>query len=345
MKHFSFHGTHYDAGFQQGRTLLERGERLPEQIPFPVTPQRLAFARACLPAYRRWFPGALEELRGLAEGQGCSFDTLAGALLPMYCMAPQPRCSCFAVRRGAEVLLGRNSDFLTALEAQNASCLYRLEGSRALIGNTTAFVELEDGVNDRGLAVGLTSVWPGPLTPGLNAGMLLRLVLETCSGVAEALELLRRVPTASSHTLVLADRTGDLALAESRGGQLALCRPTGRDAFVCAVNTYHLPELAPFNCPEEDNWQAEERWRTMTAALETGVGSLREAMDLLGGRRGFLCQYDRSSGHDTVWSAVYGLSAGRVFRAEGNPLRTPFREDRRLGGRQAAGTVVGPQAQ
>lgn len=228
------------------------------------------------------------------------------------------------------MLLGRNSDFLTALEPQNASCLYRLEGSHAVIGNTTAFVELEDGVNERGLAGGLTSVWPGPLVPGLNAGMLLRLALETCASVEETLDLLRRVPTASSHTLVLADRTGDIALVESRGGRLALRRPAENPAFVCAVNAYHLPELAPFHRPGEDDWQAEERWRTMTAALEAGVGSPREAMDLLAGRRGFLCQYDRASGHDTVWSAVYDLSGGRSYLAEGNPRRTPFRENRRL---------------
>lgn len=324
MRQMTLEGTHYEMGLRQGGALLERGERILEQVPFPITQGRLDFAGACLPLYERWFPGALEELRGLAAGQGCSFRALAGALLPMYCMVPQPCCSCFAVRNGRQILLGRNSDFLTAWEENNTRCVYRPAGGRRLLGNTTAFVELEDGVNDAGLAIGLTSVWPGPLHPGLNAGMFLRLALETCECVGEALALLERVPMASSHTLVLADRTGEIALAEGRGERYALRRFAGEDAWVCAVNGCHLPEMAEYSRPGEDDWRAEERYETMVKALAAGIRTAEEAMELLGGRRGFLCQYDRRSGHDTVWSALYDLTAGETWLAGGNPGRTAF---------------------
>lgn len=326
MRHLAFAGSHYEMGLQQGAALLERGERILEQVPFPITQERLEFAQSCLPVYGRWFPGGLEELRGLAEGQGLPFPLLAGALLPMYCMVPQPRCSCFAVRGGGQSLLGRNSDFLTALKGSNAHLVCRPAGGLALLGNTTAFVELEDGVNSAGLAAGLTSVLPEPPRPGLNAGMLLRLVLETCGSVGEALGLLERVPTASSHTLVLADRRGDIALVEQHGERRAVRRPAEETAWVCAVNRCHLPETAPPAPDSGDDWQAEERYRTLTRALPAGLRTAAEAMDLLAGRRGFLCQYDRCGGHDTVWSAVYDLSAGEIWLAEGNPGRLPFRK-------------------
>lgn len=334
MKHFIFHSSHYDAGYQQGAALLEQGERIPEQAPFPLTRRRLDFARACLPVYEQWFPAVLEEIRGIADGNRCPFEAVTGILLPMYCFAPQIHCSCFAIRRGGQTLLGRNSDFLTAIEDRNANCLYRLTGgARAFLGNTTAFIEMEDGVNAQGLAAGLTSVYPGGSLPGLNAGMLLRLVLETCGDVSEALSLLCRAPTASSHTLVLADRSGDLALVESCGAHMAVRRPEGPEGFVCAVNTFHLPEMVSRNHPEGDNWRAEERYETLVRALSAPAENqppLQEAMDLLSGRRGFLCQYDRSTGKDTVWSALYDLSGKRVYRAGANPGRTPFCEDRRL---------------
>ena len=54
----------------------------------------------------------------------------------------------------------------------------------------------------------------------------------------------------------------------------------------------------------------------------------REGMDLLGGKYGFLCQYDRSLGRDTVWSMLW--DGAHLLRAEGNPARVPFREDSRL---------------
>ena len=54
-------------------------------------------------------------------------------------------------------------------------------------------------------------------------------------------------------------------------------------------------------------------------------------MDLLRGGRGFLCQYDRRSGHDTVWSVLCDLTAGEVWLAGGNPSRTSFEKLTRRG--------------
>lgn len=55
-----------------------------------------------------------------------------------------------------------------------------------------------------------------------------------------------------------------------------------------------------------------------------------QAQGLLAGQYGFLCQYDRAQGKDTVWSVLYGLGQGRIYRAEGNPSRTPFALDPRF---------------
>ena len=67
MLHVQFTGSHYEIGLQLGRTLACRGQHILDQVPFPLTGERLAFVRACLPLYRNWFPGALEELRGLKK--------------------------------------------------------------------------------------------------------------------------------------------------------------------------------------------------------------------------------------------------------------------------------------
>lgn len=333
MLHHILNGTHHEIGFQLGTDLLRQGVRLLNRVPFPITQERLDFARACLPHYRRFFPAVLEELRGLAQGQGCSFDTLTGVLFPMYCMIPQPvRCSCFAFHTGADVLLGRNSDFLTRIQDQNSNLLLSFfDGGFAFNGNTTAFAEMEDGINCRGLAVGLTSAAPAGLRPGLNAGMLLRLLLESCADVPQALELLKNIPTASSHTLVLADHQGRIALVESCPERTCVQFPAQTPAFVCATNAFHLPEMHPYRCPVEDDWHAEERYQTLIRALSgpPDKAELPFALDLLSGKLGFLCQYDRSLGRDTVWSVVYNPASRAVWRAEGNPGHTPFMLDKR----------------
>lgn len=333
MLHTTFHGSHYEIGLQLGCSMAQQGNYILSRVPFPLTQNRIDFAQSCLPHYRRWFPAALEELRGLAEGQGCPFGHLAGVLLSMYALPPQSRCSCFALRGEAGALFGRNSDFLTCLEALNTSTLLHFtDAAFPFIGNTTAYIEMEDGVNGQGLAVGLTSVPPGEPRPGLNAGMVLRLLLETCADVPQALDLLGRLPMASSHTLVLADWAGEIALAECSPDGTALRHPREEHAFVCSTNAFHLPEMIPFCRPTEDDWQAEERYQTLVQALSTRGRKLdiQGAMDLLSGKMGFLCQYDRGLGRDTVWSSVYHASSGRLWRAEGNPGRVPFHRDCRL---------------
>ena len=334
MLHHTLQGTHYEIGLQLGLDLARQGIYLLDQVPFPITRERLDFAQACLPHYRRFFPAALEELRGLSLGQNCPFEALAGVLFSMYCMIPQPvHCSCFALRTEAGALFGRNSDFLICLEKQNSNCLFRFtDGGYSFNGNTTAFVEMEDGINCRGLAVGLTSVAYVRPRPGLNAGMILRLLLESCANVPQALELLQRLPAASSHTLVLADRQGRVALAECCPDHTAIQAPTQPDSFVCATNAFHLPEMEPYHCPVEDDWQAEERYQTLLWALSdpSTQKGLSFAWRLLGGKLGFLCQYARKLGRDTVWSVAYDAGSGALWRAEGNPGRVPYIQDQRM---------------
>lgn len=328
MNHAYFSGTHYEIGFRWGRLLANSGKFILDQAPAPITRERLRFAGACLSVYRTHFPEILEEIRGLAEGQGCDEEYLQALLFGMYL---PPHCSCFAYGDGKQLLLGRNSDFLPELEQANLNVLYRFSsGGFSFTGNTTAFLEMEDGVNDQGLAVGLTSVYPPAVRPGMNAGMLLRLFLEKCRSTRDVIALLGEIPVSSAQTFTIADASGDIAVVECFAEGIAVVRPTRERPYVRAVNTFHAPELRHWNDPNRDDWDSEARYRTLTQALDHGEMDLSKAQALLAGKLGFLCQYDRASGKDTVWSVVYDLKDRRVFRAEGNPSRVPFREDRRF---------------
>lgn len=328
MQHLSLRGSHREAGFQWGTYLSHQRKFLPDIIPFPISKARLAFATACLPTYRRYFPTILEEIEGIALAQNCDPELLQAVLFSMYALPPELHCSCFAISQGGQVLLGRNSDFYTALEEENKAVEYRLSGSTpAVLGHTTAFAELEDGVNAHGLAAGLTAVCPTVPRPGLNAGLLLRLLLETCRSVEEAVTLIRGLPLASAQTLTLADASGRVALVECCPERTEVCFPSPERPFVCAVNEFHLTAMQSFRRPVPDNWQSEERYQTMDHALDRSWKDMdaNRARELLAGRQGFLCQYGRETGHDTVWSVVYDLSGGTLWRAEGNPSRCPFR--------------------
>lgn len=332
MNHINFSGTHREIGFRWGRNLLLHGINILRGVPFPVTEDRIVFARECLPYYEKYAPQILEEIYGIAQGQQIEEEKLLAVLLSMYCIGPQRNCSTFAFQKDGHFILGRNSDFLTAIEKLYLNCTYHFaDGGYAFCGNTTAYAEMEDGINEHGLAVGLMSVYPVVRRPGLNAGLLLRLGLETCSTTEEFLALLDRVPIASSHNFIVMDRIGDGAMVECNAEKTVVRRLNGPGDYVCAVNLFQTEEMRSYRT-SYDNWSAEERLETMKKALGSYIGKAEEiesneadpeafSKKLLGGAYGFMCQYDRSTGKDTVWAVVYDTVSTTPLQCDGNPGR------------------------
>lgn len=333
MYHDRFEGTHYEIGFRWGALLAKHGNYILNHIGFPITAERLAFSESCLPVYQEYFPEILQEIRGIADGQKCDEKRLRAFLFSMYAMPPCCNCSCFAVANGRNVLFGRNSDFLTKLEKSNRNVLYRFTTqSWSFTGNTTAFVQMEDGVNEHGLAIGLTSIQPTSIKPGMNAGLLLRFFLEKCKSTEEVIKRLHTLPISSAQTFTIADAAGNIAVAECCSQKVVIRRPSEQKPYVCAANVFRSDEMTQFNLAGIDNWQAEERCETLVSALNRNADTmdLELAADLLSGKHGFLCQYDRRTGKDTVWSVLYDLTRGKIYRAEGNPSRRRFQEDTRF---------------
>ena len=333
MYHAHFRGTHYEAGFRWGSLLLKHQNIILENIPFEISQERIDYASSCLPIYEKFYHEIIEEIQGLADGQHCDVRILQAVLFSMYSMPPACNCSCFAFTTGQEILLGRNSDFLTEIEKLNMNVIYRLtDGAYSFTGNTTAFVEVEDGVNEYGLAAGLTSVYPIQHKPGFNAGLLLRYLLEKCKNVSEAISCLHQLPIASAQTLTLADISGEIALVECTPDRVEVTTSfSNTHPFVCDTNAFHLTNMMQYNRVGIDDWFAETRFQTMISAFQnTKKIDLVFARKLLSGDYGFLCQYDRSTGKDTVWSVIYNLKQHKIYRSEGNPRRCNFKEDTRF---------------
>ena len=333
MYHTRFKGTHYEIGLKWGTQLLKCGKILLDNVPFLISEERNSFAKQCLPFYEKWYPEVLEEIKGIAEGQKAERDKLEAVLFSMYCIMPENKCSCFAFRDGKHTVLARNSDFLTATERLNMNCIYNFnDGCFAFQGNTTAFVEMEDGINEQGLAIGLTSVYQKDLGYGLNAGMLLRFGLERCKSVDHLTEILRQLPIASSQTFTAVDRTGTAAVIECNSDRIEVRYADEKNRFVSAVNTFNTDGMKSYRVKEVDDWNAEERYETMNTAFcqDRTKGAVSYAMDVLSGKYGFICQYDRKTGKDTVWSAIYDVGDKKIYRCEGNPSRKKYAEDNRF---------------
>lgn len=149
MYHAHFRGTHYEAGFRWGSLLLKHKNIILENIPFEITQERIDYALCCLPIYEKYYHEIVEEIQGLADGQQCDVRILQAVLFSMYSMPPSCNCSCFAFTTEQEILLGRNSDFLTEIERLNQNVVYKLtDGVYSFTGNEKEKNELEEEQKD-----------------------------------------------------------------------------------------------------------------------------------------------------------------------------------------------------
>lgn len=334
MYHIRGKGTHYEIGFTFGSRLKKNRISLLDNVPFEITQERIKFSKDSIPFYVLYFPEILEEIKGISDGNECSYEKVCAVILSMYCIMPEEvHCSCMAFRNQEGVYFARNSDFLTEIEKLYMNTIYKFSnGSYAFNGNTTAFVEMEDGVNEHGLVIGLTSVYPKQIQPGLNAGMMLRLFLEKCRSVDEVICLIKQIQIASSQTFTVADSQGNIACIECSATKIVVYKPDSPCSFVCATNRFHLKEMENEVVNVEDDWFAKERYQTMVNELQDKHPYMNEldAMDMMSGKTGFLCQYDRKTGKDTVWSVVYDVNKKELYRVEGNPSRKSYKKDTRF---------------
>lgn len=234
-----------------GNLCLKNGNKICENHTFVLNKERELFACDCIPLYQMYFPEILEEIRGIADGQKMDYMDLCTFLFSMYCFEFNNHCTCFAFKDKNNLIFARNSDFLVELEKLYMNCICMLDTGYSFNANTTAFVQMEDGVNEYGLAVGLTFIYPHIRKPGLNAGMLVRFLLEKCSNVEEALTALKKLPIASAQSLTIMDAKGDMVVVECNPLGMEIIYPNQDENFVVAMNNFNSDRMKIYANPEE----------------------------------------------------------------------------------------------
>ncbi len=160
MLHTQLHGTHWQIGFQLGAGLAGTAILSWTLFPFP-SPRRgwsLPGPACPLPPVVPRRPGGAA---GLAQGRVCPGRTGRGPF-SMYAMPPGLLLLLCPAQRGPVRPEQRLSHGAGRAQRQLPIPFFRRR--LFFVGNTTSFLQMEDGVNQFGLAAGLTSV-PQPTPP------------------------------------------------------------------------------------------------------------------------------------------------------------------------------------
>ena len=134
-------------------------------------------------------------------------------------------------------------------------------------------------------------------------------------------------------TLTIADSRGHIVVVECTPNIVKVIEPNSNENFVVTANNFNSLDLKDFcNDIHLDDWRSQERYLVAYNALKKlqDYFSIKDAKDILSGKYGFICQYDRKTNADTVWSVIYDIRNKKIYRVEGNPSRKKYKEDNRM---------------
>jgi isopenicillin-N N-acyltransferase-like protein len=186
----------------------------------------------------RW-PELLDELEGIAAGARQDVLELAAinARTELLAGTAHGECSVIARSDGGQALLAQTWDWHPDLAGATLTWTVHQDG-RWFTTITEAGILGKLGCNSRGLACGLNFLASSEDggTDGVPVHVLLRLVLERCAGVEDALALLHGTRPSASACITLAERATVVAAELSPGG-VTVVHP---DAGGWLVHTNHF---------------------------------------------------------------------------------------------------------
>ncbi|MBN2040861.1 MAG: linear amide C-N hydrolase [Spirochaetes bacterium] len=346
MYHPRFKGSHYEIGLKFGSRLKKYRINVDKII--KLDNFQTDFGIKSEKVLAKVFPEVCDEIRGLTDGLNYPYEKFASWLLCMSCCYDPKGCTAFSFKHNNKIYYGRNNDLPPFLKKESISPVYNLNGNFSFIGTTSSMINLEEGLNEKGLIASMTFVFPDKIVPGINTVFMVRYFLEKCDSVKAAVQALQSLPVASAGNILLADKSGEMLVAEFSPDKINIRKPAKGENFVITVNHFTSNEMKKHynkNMPEFlknqkfkaeydylqkiDNYSATERYETAYNALKNTkiADAVEHTKNILSGRYGFMCRYDRELDFDTIWASVFDLSGNMVYRAEGNPAKVKFSED------------------
>ncbi|WP_409292925.1 C45 family autoproteolytic acyltransferase/hydolase [Peribacillus sp. SCS-37] len=316
-----FKGTHYEFGYMQGEALKE-SPILPNRAKQWASRRTRHFAtdqEKALTLLSKYIPEVIEEIHGLANALQWSIDDAIREFGGYYLEYGKSGCSIIT---GTDYLI-RNYDSHPGSYEGRFTLYQPTDGGYAVIGPSMQITGRIDGMNEKGLSMGYNFINRIHSGDGFICNMIGRMILETCSNVEDAIDLLKEIPHRTSFSYVLLDPKGDSYVVEAS--------PRSVIARKSSTSTNHFEMLLEENRYRMDD--SKRRQQIMEKQQKLGV---YEAFSLLNNidEQVFSEKYDASSG--TLHTSAYIPKEKKVWFAMG-PNRKPviFDFEKFLGGEKS----------
>ncbi|MFD3448933.1 C45 family autoproteolytic acyltransferase/hydrolase [Microbacteriaceae bacterium 4G12] len=122
--------------------------------------------------------------------------------------------------------------------------LLQPENTFASAGYNLQVIGQHDGVNSQGLVLGLHFVSNNDYTKGLSAWTSIRMILDTCSILEDAIHMLQEIPHSPCYNFSIGDGRGNIAVVEASPEKVMARR--GESLLSC-VNHFQIKDLETKN--------------------------------------------------------------------------------------------------
>ena len=276
-------------------------------------------------------PHLLEEIRGLAEGAGVTFeDALACNVRDELRSAHVEGCTAYVIGHGGTartgIIAGQNSDLPSEyIPLSYVLHLKPVNKPEVLMWTFGGMIGYH-GMNSAGLAHFENALGGGPPNRfGLPNYPAERMMLE-CERLDEALEVLRKVPLASNANYVLCDGQGKIADMEATTAGPHLLPDLGA-GFFAHTNHYLCSQYATSENFKQSWADSFPRLQRINSLIQSrygsiGVDDLKEFLKDHSGYPTSICRHDGNS--RTVASIIAEPALRRMHVAVGNPCQHRF---------------------
>jgi isopenicillin-N N-acyltransferase like protein len=248
---YTARGTHRELGRQHGE---QATRQIKAHIEFMCAQQRLSReqlrrrAAQFQPAFERYCPHLLEEMRGLAEGAGVAFaEALACNIRGELHYARQEGCTAYVIKpRGSaerEIIAGQNSDMgPEVIQFAYVLHLQPQHKPEVLIWTFGGMLGYH-GFNSAGVAHFENALGGGPRSRfGIPHYPVERMMYE-CDSLEQVFDLLRKMPVEYNVNYVMCDGRGNIADIESTTEGPQILRDQGA-GYLVHTNHYLCERFA-----------------------------------------------------------------------------------------------------
>ncbi len=246
----------------EGEELIKANEKLKKQIQTGnkyIDLFRNLYAKyKFIPAFKRHIPGEyLSELRGMAlgltDGENENYDEfiLSNAAQDLGLVMG---CSIYAawgkMTQEGELLVGRNLDhqgFASFTKYQYLAFYNPEKGNRFVTLNYPSYVGLMQGMNDKGLVIGMAYSIVRPTETsidGLPYTIMLRQVLQYADNLDEAIKLIKKIPRTVGLNIVLASALDKQAVVIETSANRLFIRKD--ENYIYATNRFRSPYMQKY---------------------------------------------------------------------------------------------------